>query len=218
MNEELHKQDAPVAIVEDHEDLRNSLSLILRSMPGFTLTGAYGSCEELLDTLETTNPQVVLMDIGLPGMSGIEGVRRIKERRGEIQMLMLTIYEDDDRVFEAICAGAGGYLLKRSSPAEILKAIEDVMHGGVPMTPSIAQKVIKTFRNILPRPSEKVDLTPREYEILRSLADGLGYKQIAARHFISVDTVRGHIRHLYEKLQVHTKSEAVAKALRHHIV
>lgn len=207
-----------VAIVEDHEDLRSSLCLILNTTPGFACVGCYGRCEDLLEELETISPGVILMDIGLPGMSGIEGVRRVKALQPEIQILMLTIYEDDVQVFQAICAGAGGYLLKKASPVEILQAIEQVIAGGVPMTASVAQKVIKMFRDFAPKPETCEDLTPREYEVLKALVEGLDYKQIAQRHFISLDTVRNHIRHIYEKLHVHSKTEAVTKALRQRLV
>jgi DNA-binding NarL/FixJ family response regulator len=195
-----------VAIVEDHVDLRNSLGLILKTTPGYSCVGSYGSVEELLESLDENVPQVILMDIGLPGMSGIEGVRRVKQLKPETHVLMQTIYDDDARVFQAVCAGASGYLLKHSSPLEILQAIEQAVEGGVPMSPSIAQQ------------DDSVILTPREQEVLRSLSDGLDYKQIADRHFISIDTVRGHIRHIYEKLHVHSKSEAVAKAFRQRLV
>jgi len=208
----------PVAIVEDHTDLRNSLKLILNTSPGFTVVGCYDRCETLLEELEDTVPQVILMDIGLPGMSGIEGVRQVKKVLLETHILMLTIYEDDAQVFQAVCAGADGYLLKKSSPIDILQAINDVVEGGVPMTPSIAQKVIKMFRNFAPKTEQCEGLTSREYDVLKALVDGLDYKQIAQRYFISLDTVRNHIRHIYEKLQVHSKSEAVAKALRQHLV
>ena len=207
-----------IAIVEDHTDLRNSLKLILSTSPGLTVVGCYDRCETLLEELEDITPQVILMDIGLPGMSGIEGVRQIKSILPETHILMLTIYEDDAQVFQAVCAGADGYLLKKSSPIDILQAIEQVAEGGVPMTPSIAQKVMKMFRNFAPKPEQCEGLTPREYEVLKALVDGLDYKQIAQRYFISLDTVRNHIRHIYEKLQVHSKSEAVAKALQQHLV
>jgi DNA-binding NarL/FixJ family response regulator len=207
-----------VAIVEDHADLRNSLGLILKTTPGFSCVGSYGSVEELLEHLQESAPEVILMDIGLPGMSGIEGVRCVKELSPGTHILMQTIYDDDEQVFQAICSGAGGYLLKHSSPVEILQAIEQVVAGDVPMSPSIARQVMVMFRTFAPQHDDSADLTPRESEILRSLADGLDYKQIAERHFISIDTVRGHIRHIYEKLQVHSKSEAVAKALRRRLV
>lgn len=207
-----------VAIVEDHADLRNGIKLILNTSPGFTVVGCYDSCEALLEELKDTTPQVILMDISLPGMSGIEGVRQIKSMINETHILMLTIYEDDAQVFQAVCAGANGYLLKKSSYTAILQAIKDVVEGGVPMTPSIAQKIIKMFRDFTPKPDQCEGLTPRENDVLKALVDGLDYKQIAQRHFISLDTVRNHIRHIYEKLHVHSKSEAVAKALRQHIV
>jgi len=207
-----------VAIVEDHTDLAHSLCLILKATPGFACVGCYEKCEDMLEEIEAIEPDVILMDIGLPGMSGIEGVGRVKMIRPETQILMLTIYEDDEKVFKAICAGAGGYLLKKSTPIEILQAIEQVVKGGVPMTPVVAQKVIGMFRDFAPKPEACEDLTPREYEVLQALVDGLDYKQIASRYFISLDTVRNHIRHIYEKLHVHTKSEAVAKALRQRLV
>jgi DNA-binding NarL/FixJ family response regulator len=207
-----------VAIVEDHLDLRNSLSLILKTTPGYACVGSYGSVEELLEHLEENAPQVILMDIGLPGMSGIEGVRQVKQLKPETHILMQTIYDDDKQVFQAVCAGASGYLLKHSSPLEILQAIEQAVAGGVPMSPSIAQQVMTMFRTFAPQRDEAVDLTNREQEILNSLSEGLDYKQIADRHFISLDTVRGHIRHIYEKLHVHSKSEAVAKAFRQRLV
>ncbi len=207
-----------VSIVEDHDDLRNSLKLILSTSPGFTVVGCYDRCETLLEELMDIEPEVILMDIGLPGMSGIEGVREIKSISPETYILMLTIYEDDAQVFQAVCAGADGYLLKKSSPIDILQAIERVVEGGVPMTPSIAQKVIKMFRNFAPKSECCEGLTPREYDVLKALVDGMDYNQIAQRHFISLDTVRNHIRHIYEKLHVHSKSGAVAKALQQHLV
>jgi DNA-binding NarL/FixJ family response regulator len=158
------------------------------------------------------------MDIGLPGISGIEGVKKVKALQPATKVLMQTIYDDDEQVFRALCAGADGYLLKKSSPVEILQAIEQVVVGGVPMTSSVARQVIEMFREFAPRPQDETNLTPREHELLKSLAEGLDYKQIADRHFISVDTVRNHIRHIYEKLHVHSKSEAVSKAFRQRLV
>ena len=207
-----------VAVVEDHPDLRNSLSLILKTTPGFQCVGAFESCEALFEELGTISPQVILMDIGLPGMSGIEGVRKVKALRPPTKVLMLTIYEDDQQVFRALCAGADGYLLKKSSPVEILQAIEQVVSGGVPMTSSVARQALEMFRDFAPKPEASAGLTPREHELLKSLAEGMDYKQLAERHFISIDTVRNHIRHIYEKLHVHSKSEAVAKALRQRLV
>ncbi len=207
-----------VAVVEDHPDLRKSLSLILAATPGYACAGSYERCEELLGELPSIHPQVILMDIGLPGMSGIEGIQRVKALRSEIKILVQTIYEDDKNVFQAICAGADGYVLKKAPPLELLQAIEQVVEGGVPMSPSIAHNVIKMFKDFAPKQEQGVGLTAREHELLKSLADGLDYKQIAERHYISTDTVRNHIRHIYEKLHVHSKSEAVAKAFRRHLV
>ena len=207
-----------VAVVEDHPDLRKSLGLILSATPGFLCAGSYERCEDLLGELSSINPQVILMDIGLPGMSGIEGIQRVKSVNSDIKILVQTIYEDDDNVFRAICAGADGYVLKKAPPLELLQAIEQVVEGGVPMSPSVAHNVIEMFKNFAPKPEQRMGLTAREHELLKSLSDGLDYKQIAERHFISVDTVRNHIRHIYEKLHVHSKSEAVAKAFRQRLV
>lgn len=216
MNQEQH--DISIAIVEDHFDFRQSLNLTLGSAPGFRCVGAYQDCESLLDELDDIHPSVILMDIGLPGISGIEGIRRVKAIAPATRILMLTIHEDDAQVFQALCTGADGYLLKRSSPSEIIRAIDDVMNGGAPITASIARKVIHMFRDYAPKPGMSVELTQREQEILSALVDGLDYKQIAQRLFISLDTVRNHIRHVYEKLHVHSKSEAVSKALKQRLV
>jgi DNA-binding NarL/FixJ family response regulator len=210
--------DITVSIVEDHTDLRTGLALLLRSTPGISCVGSYECCEDLLDELDSGVPQVILMDIGLPGMSGIDGVKRVRGLHSDVKILMLTIYEDDAHLFQAICAGASGYLLKRSSPVEIVESIRQVVNGSFPMTVSIARQVIEMFRDFAPKPQASNGLTARETELLKSLVDGLDYKQIAERHFISVDTVRNHIRHIYEKLHVHSKSEAVSRALRQRIV
>jgi DNA-binding NarL/FixJ family response regulator len=214
-------ENITVSIVEDHKDLRDSIELVLKMSPGFVCEGSYDRCEHLIHEIEKgrCEPQVILMDIGLPGMSGIEGVKKIKELHPDVQILMLTIYEDDSHVFQAICAGAAGYLLKNSEQKEILQAIEQVVKGGIPMTPVIARRVINMFKDFAPAPpQQEFNLTPREIEVLKSLVDGLDYKQIANKHFISLDTVRNHIRHIYQKLQVHSKSEAVAKALKQRLV
>ena len=210
-----------VAIVEDHPDLRNSLEMALQSTPDVQCLGAFGQVEPLLEELARGNltPRVILMDIGLPGMNGIEGVKRVKALHPDAEILMLTIHAEDEKVFQAICAGASGYLLKNTGMEEILQAIRQAVAGGVPMSATIARRVMEMFRDFAPRPDDAArDLTPREREVLKALADGLDYKQIADRLCISMDTVRSHIRHIYEKLQVHSKSEAVAKALRQRLV
>ena len=169
--------------------------------------------------IEETLPDVVLMDIQMPGMSGIEGVKLIKEKFPEVKILMETIFEDNDNIFNSICNGAEGYILKNTPPAMILEAIREIHEGGAPMTPSIASKVLKMFKKSSSGQSkESFDLTDREYEVLRHLVDGMSYKMIAETCFISIDTVSGHIKNIYKKLQVHSKSEAVAKAIKKNIV
>jgi DNA-binding NarL/FixJ family response regulator len=214
-------QEITVTVVEDHRDLRNSLKLLLNSTPGFRCDCSYDRCEKLIISLKNgeTAPQVILMDIGLPGIDGIEGVRQVKAIHPDARILMLTIYEDNQHVFQAICAGAEGYLLKHSDHEKIVQAIRQATADDIPMSPTIARKVITMFREFAPAPpQEAVHLTPREMEVLKALVEGLDYKQIAGRYFISLDTVRNHIRHIYEKLQVHSKSEAVAKALKQRLV
>ncbi|NOX36235.1 MAG: response regulator transcription factor [Calditrichaeota bacterium] len=206
-----------VSIVEDHADFRNGLQLILEADPQIECEVVYERCEPLIRDIELGKicPRVVLMDIGLPGISGIEGVQRIKAIHPDCQVLMLTVYDNDANVFRAICAEASGYLLKQSTPEQILDAIKQVASGGIPMTPIIARKVMTMFREFAPGPANNpTHLTPREREVLNALVEGLSYKQIAQKLFISFDTVRNHLRHIYEKLQVHSKSEAVAKALK----
>ncbi len=208
-----------LVIVEDHPDLRQGLELVLRELPEMAVRGVFADCETMLETFrgEDHMADVVLMDIGLPGISGIEGVERVKSLWPACEVLMLTVFEDDDNVFRAVCAGASGYLLKKSSPAEIVQAIRHVREGGVPMTPLIARKVMRMFRDFNPRREENI-LTKREREVLAALVDGLDYKRIAERLFISLDTVRNHLRHIYAKLQVHSKSEAVAQALKRRLI
>lgn len=181
---------------------------------GFECVGKYGSMEEALASMRHRAPDVVLSDIGLPGMDGIEGIGLIKEQHPEVTILMLSVYEDNERIFEALCAGAVGYLLKNTPPAKILDAIREALGGGSPMSPEVARKVITVFRNY--RPPEKVnyDLTPHETRLLKLLVDGHSYKTAARDLGVSVNTVSFHLKSIYEKLQVHSKSEAVAKAFR----
>ena len=163
-------------------------------------------------------PDVVLCDIGLPGMSGIEGIRILKEIDPGLLVLMLTIYDDDDRIFEAICAGATGYLLKKTPPARLLESLREVVNGGAPMSPEVARRVITLFRDIRPPKRADYDLTPHETRLLRLLLEGYNYKAAAAELGVTVHTISFHLRSIYEKLQVHSKSEAVAKALRNRLV
>jgi DNA-binding NarL/FixJ family response regulator len=174
--------------------------------------------EEALEKINGDLPNVALVDIGLPGMNGIEGIRILKERHPNLVLLMLTVYEDDEYIFDALCAGAGGYLLKKTAPARLIESVREAIDGGAPMSPEIASKVIKLFRDI--RPPERADynLTPHETRLLKMVVEGHNYKTAAAELGVSVTTVAFHMRNIYEKLQVHSKSEAVAKALRNRLV
>ena len=203
-----------VAIVEDNADLRGTLARVINRAPGHQCVGQYGDAESALEGLPKDKPQVVLMDINLPGMNGVECVRRLKQLAPATQVVMLTAYEDTDNIYGSLEAGAAGYLLKRSKSAEILEAIKDVMAGGSPMTAHIARKVVQSFqaRGASPRPTE--NLAEREREVLDLLAQGLMYKEIADKLGISFETVRTYVRRIYEKLQVRSRTEAVAKALR----
>lgn len=207
-----------VAIVEDQRRTREGLAALIQGAPGLRVAGAYGRVEPLLDQRDATPPDVLLLDIGLPGMSGIEGVRCLRRRWPDLRILILTVHGDDEHVFAAICAGACGYLLKDTPPPALLEAITQVHGGGAVMSPAIANHVLAMFRRSSPPRGGGHDLTGREVDVLRQLADGLAYKQIAAALQVSLDTVRFHLRNIYGKLHVHSKSEAVIAALRRGIV
>ncbi len=202
-----------VAIVEDDAGIREALIRILGRSRDFRCAGCFASAEEALEGLRPLNPDVVLMDINLPGMSGVECVRRLRARGDEWQIMMLTVYEESEKIFESLAAGATGYLLKRTPPAELLEAIRDVHSGGAPMSSQIARKVVQSFRGAAP-PAPAAELSPREQEILAALAQGFLIKEIADRLGIGFDTARTHIRRIYEKLQVHSRAQAVAKYIR----
>jgi len=206
------------AIVEDMRDIREGLATLINFTEGFSCTGSYRSMEEAIPRIRHLVPDILLSDIGLPGMNGIEGIRILKDQFPQITVLMLTIYDDDDRIFDAICAGASGYLLKRTPPAKLLENIREAVSGGAPMSPEVAMRVIKLFREV--RPPEKVDydLTPHETRLLKLLVEGHNYTTAAEELRVSYNTIKFHMRHIYEKLQVHSKSEAVAKALQNRIV
>ncbi|HEX5219451.1 MAG TPA: response regulator transcription factor [Verrucomicrobiae bacterium] len=209
-----------VSIVEDSEQLRGTLARMIGRAEGFQCLGDYGTAEEALDAIPKNPPNVVLMDINLPGMNGVECVRKLKQLTPGTQVVMLTAYEDTENIFNSLAAGASGYLLKRSKSAEILEAIRDVQNGGSPMTTHIARKVVQSFQSsgaaTVPaasvEPSE--ELSPREQEVLDLLSQGFMYKEISDKLGISFETVRTYIRRIYEKLHVRTRTEAVAKALR----
>ncbi len=204
-----------VIIVEDNDTIREGLSVLINGTEGFRCVATYSNCESLLKHIEDLTPDILLMDIVLPGMSGIDGLKKIKQIAPELNILMLTIYGENDLVFEALCAGACGYLLKNTPPARLLEAIKEAHEGGSPMSPSIARKVVSLLqqKNLLSASSQAI-LTTREREILNALSQGNNYQAIADSLFISVSTVRFHIRNIYQKLHVQTQSEAVATAIR----
>ena len=207
-----------VAIVEDRREIRDGLAMLINGTEGYRVTGSYRSMEEALEKLGHNLPDLVLSDIGLPGMSGIEGVRILKERHPDLMIVMLSVYDDDDRIFDALCAGANGYLLKKTPPARLIESLREAATGGAPMSPEVARRVVKLFREF--RPPERADyqLTPHETRLLKLLVEGHNYKTAAFELSVSVNTIAFHMKHIYEKLQVHSKSEAVAKALQHRIV
>ena len=202
------------AIVEDQRDIREGLAMLINGTTGYRCAGSYRSMEEALDRIKSDTADVVLCDIGLPGMNGIEGIRILKERHPGLSLLMLTVYDDDDRIFDALCAGACGYLLKRTSPSRLLESMREAVTGGAPMSPEVASRVITLFREIRPPERADYELTPHESRLLKLLVEGHNYTTAAEKLGVSYNTVKFHMRRIYEKLQVHSKSEAVAKALR----
>ncbi len=207
-----------VAIIEDQREIREGLAVMINFTDGFECTGSYRSVEDALRQIGGNLPDLVLSDIGLPGMDGIEGVKVIKERFPSITVLMLSVYDDNERIFDALCAGATGYLLKKTPPAKLMESLHDAMNGGSPMSPEIARKVVAIFRDF--RPPEKVeyDLTPHEVRLLKLLVEGHSYKTAASELSVTVNTISFHLKSIYEKLQVHSKSAAVAKALHHRLI
>ena len=203
-----------VAIVDDDEGIRTSLAALIRRAQNFRLTGDYPDAETALKEIPRRPPDVVLMDINLPGMNGVECVRQLKATLPSLHILMLTVYEDSDSLFNSLKAGASGYLLKRTASARLLEAIRDVYDGGSPMTPQLARRVVQFFSRPGGEDSSVAKLTPGEKEFLDQLAKGYAYKEIADRMKISIDTVRSYVRTVYEKLHVHSRTEAVVKYLR----
>ena len=206
-----------VAIVEDNPDYRQGIAFVLRNSSSCACVGEFASAEGLFDEMETV-PNVVLMDIELPGMTGIEATGRMKKEHPEVEVVILSTYGGDDKVFRAICSGASGYVTKPVTPAGLLEAVENAHSGGTPMSPHIARRVIELFRQNVPPPTANHNLTPRELEILQLLVRGDDCKQISEGLFLSVFTVRAHLRSIYEKLHVHSNTQAVAEALKQGLV
>ena len=201
-------------LIEDNAVFRRSVARTLEGLPGFRCTGEFGRCEDALTALRTSpKPGVILLDVGLPGMSGIDGIPKLRALAPEAAVLVLTVFEDEDKIVSAICAGASGYLLKTAPPEELIRAIHEVLAGGAPMNGRIARRVLEMFSKIAPRRND-YNLTKREVEILQQLTDGLLKKEIADRLALSVHTVDTHLRNIYSKLEVNSRTGAVAKALR----
>ena len=207
-----------IGIIEDQPKIREGLRSLIDGTNGYRCVGSFGSMEEALAKVSYDLPDVLLVDIGLPGMSGIEGTRRLKDQHPGLAVLMLTVYDDDRRIFDAMCAGACGYLLKKTPPARLLESLKEVMGGGAPMSPEVARRVVALFREIRPPEQADYQLTPHEIRILALLVEGYNYKTAGDELGVSINTIRFHMRSIYEKLQVHSKSEAVAKALRNRII
>jgi DNA-binding NarL/FixJ family response regulator len=203
-----------VAVIEDQQETREGISLLINRTDGFECRHAYGSMEAALDKIGVRPPRVALVDIGLPGLDGIEGLRVLQERYPRIAPVMLTVYKDDDRIFRAMCAGACGYLLKNTLPARLMEAIQEIAEGGAVMSPEVAMRVVDLFRKAPVREAGWVGLSPQETRLLKLLTEGHRNKTAAAELGISTHTVSFHLRSIYEKLHVHTRSEAVALALR----
>jgi DNA-binding NarL/FixJ family response regulator len=200
-----------VAIVEDEDEVREGLAVLINGSEGFRCIQTYSSAESALPEILKNKPDVVLMDINLPGMSGIECISKLKASRPDLPIMVLTVYDDDEKIFESLRAGASGYLLKKTPPTKLLEAILELHNGGSPMSSSIARKVVEAFQRMGPSSEETQNLSKREQEILSFLAKGYRYKEIADTLFISIETVRTHLRNIYEKLHVRSRSEAVLK-------
>jgi len=211
--------DVPVrvVIIEDLREVREGLAMLIGGTVGFQCAGSYRTMEDALRSISTA-PDVILTDIGLPGMNGIDGTRLLRDRFPAVPILALSVYDDDENVFNAICAGASGYLLKNIAPARLLESLREVVDGGAPMSPDIARRVITLFRDFRPPARASYELTPQEIELLKLMVEGHHYKTAAREMGISTNTVSFHLKHVYEKLQVHSKTEAVAKALRERLI
>ena len=209
-----------VAIFEDNKHLRETFELLLNNTDGFACSGAWPDCRNIITNLEVYPSDIVLMDIEMPGMNGIEATKLVKQHFPKINILIQTVFFEDEYIFNAICAGASGYILKSTTPDGYIEALKDVQAGGSPMTPGIARRVLELFKtNLQPaNPEQDYDLTSQEKKVLKLLVEGKSYKLIAQELFVSVDTIKTHIRNIYAKLQVHSGTEAVSLALRDKLV
>jgi DNA-binding NarL/FixJ family response regulator len=207
-----------ILIYEDNPQLREGLSMLINGSDGFEVLAAYKNCVNVVDEVEAWKPDVILMDIDMPGVNGIEGLKLVRQKNLEVKILMLTVFDDTKNVFESLKAGANGYVLKKTPPAKLLEYISEAASGGAPMTSSIASQVLKMFSEINDPVYANYHLSDREKQVLQFLVNGYSYKMIAAEMFIAIDTVRSHIKKIYEKLHVNSKSEAVAKAFKDNIL
>jgi DNA-binding NarL/FixJ family response regulator len=207
-----------VLLYEDNPQLREGLTMLISGSDGFEVVAAFKNCNNVVEEVEAYRPDVILMDIDMPGINGIEGLKRLREYNSDVKVLMLTVFDDNKNVFQAISNGANGYILKKTPPSKLLEYIAEAQSGGAPMTASIATQVLKMFSSMNNEKGEDYNLSDREKQVLQLLVDGYSYKMIAGEMFISIDTVRSHIKKIYEKLHVNSKSEAVAKAFKDRIV
>ena len=207
-----------VAVFDDNDTRRDGLHMLINLTGTMECVGAFPDCRNVLQLVEELKPDVVLMDIDMPYVNGLQGLTLLREKFSDLKILMQTVFEDDDKIFSCVLAGADGYLLKKTPPHELIKGIADVMEGGAPMTPTIARQVLRLFNSKNQKSIEEFKLTDREIEILGFLVKGMSYKMIAEKCIVSLPTISTHIRHIYEKLQVHSGTEAVAKAIEHNIL
>jgi DNA-binding NarL/FixJ family response regulator len=211
-------QTIRVSIYEDNTKLRDLLELLIGKTEGFAVAGSHPDCRSVVGEIETDRPDVVIMDIDMPERSGIEGVRLIKEKHAEIRVLMHTVFDDDDKLFQCLSNGADGYLLKKDSSAQLVQAIKEVFEGGAPMSPGIAHRVLNAFRETIPAPKNEYRISEREQQVLELLSRGFSYRMIALEILISPETVKKHLKNIYQKLHVQCGPEAVAKAIRAKII